>query len=193
LSVLAASLLGLAVACGGNKAPVVAPVTPPPPPAINTSPATPTPSRTNPSAPPALAPEPPLVPMEPLVKDDLNAKDLDSINRAQPLKPAFFAYDSDALDAEAQQAVADNAQTLKKYPNWVVTVEGHSDERGTAEYNLALAERRALAAKNYLLSLGITADRLKIVSYGKEFPFDPGHDEAAFAQNRRAHFVVTAK
>ena len=86
-----------------------------------------------------------------------------------------------------------NAQVLKKQPTWQVTVEGHCDERGTAEYNLALGERRALAAKTYLVSLGIAADRLRTVSYGKEFPFDPGHDEAAWSKNRRAHFVITAK
>ena len=74
-----------------------------------------------------------------------------------------------------------------------MTVEGHCDERGTAEYNLALGERRAIAARAYLVSLGIPADRLRTVSYGKEFPFDPGQDEAAFSKNRRAHFVITAK
>ena len=82
---------------------------------------------------------------------------------------------------------------MKKYPTWQVTIEGHCDERGTAEYNLALGERRALAAKNYLVSLGIPADKVRTVSYGKEFPFDPGHDDAAWSKNRRAHFVITAK
>ena len=82
---------------------------------------------------------------------------------------------------------------MKKYPTWIVTIEGHADERGTAEYNLALGERRALAARNYLVSLGIPADRLRTVSYGKEFPFEPGHDETSWFQNRRAHFVVTSK
>ena len=74
-----------------------------------------------------------------------------------------------------------------------MTIEGHCDERGTAEYNLALGERRAGTARTYLVSLGIAADRLRTVSYGREFPFDPGHDEAAFSKNRRAHFVITAK
>jgi peptidoglycan-associated lipoprotein len=74
-----------------------------------------------------------------------------------------------------------------------VTVEGHCDERGTAEYNLALGERRALAARNYLVTLGVSAERLRTVSYGKEFPFDPGRTEEAYAKNRRAHFVLTAK
>ena len=110
-----------------------------------------------------------------------------------PLKPVFFAYDSDELDDAARQILTANAEVLKTYPTWVVTIEGHCDERGTAEYNLALGDRRALAAKNYLVSLGIPADRLRTVSYGKEFPFDPGHDEAAWAKNRRAHFMLTVK
>ena len=86
-----------------------------------------------------------------------------------------------------------NAELLKRYPSWVVTIEGHCDERGTAEYNLALGERRALAARNYLVTLGIPATGLRTVSYGKEFPFDPGRSEEAYAKNRRAHFVLTAK
>ena len=78
------------------------------------------------------------------------------------------------IDAAGQQALNANAELMKKYPTWIITIEGHSDERGTAEYNLALGERRALAARNYLVSLGIPADRLRTVSYGKEFPFEPG-------------------
>ena len=74
-----------------------------------------------------------------------------------------------------------------------MTIEGHCDERGTAEYNLGLGERRALAAQQYLLDLGLNAARVRTVSYGKEFPFDPGHDEAAWSANRRAHFVITRK
>ncbi len=74
-----------------------------------------------------------------------------------------------------------------------MTIEGHGEGRGTAEYNPALGERRAVSARTYLVSLGVSADRLRTVSYGKEFPFDPGHDEAAYQKNRRAHFVITAK
>jgi peptidoglycan-associated lipoprotein len=75
----------------------------------------------------------------------------------------------------------------------MITVEGHCDERGTAEYNLALGERRAVAVKTYLVSLGIPADRVRVVSYGNEFPFDPAHTEAAWEKNRRAHFMLTSK
>ncbi|MEI6245945.1 MAG: peptidoglycan-associated lipoprotein Pal, partial [Acidobacteriota bacterium] len=137
--------------------------------------------------------EPPPVPLQPLPADDITTKDLDTLNKEQFLKPIFFALDSDEVDAAGQAVLVANAQMMKKYGSLTISIEGHSDERGTAEYNLALGERRALSTKNYLVSLGIAADRIKTVSYGKEFPFDPGHDEAAWTKNRRAHFVVTAK
>jgi peptidoglycan-associated lipoprotein len=125
--------------------------------------------------------------------DAISSASLDDLNRSSPLKPVFFELDSAELSAAGQKALDENAALLKRYASWTVTVEGHCDERGTAEYNLALGERRAGAARAYLVSLGISGDRLKIVSYGKEFPFDPGHDESAFSKNRRAHFVITAK
>jgi peptidoglycan-associated lipoprotein len=124
---------------------------------------------------------------------DLNAKDLDTLNRESPFQPVFFGFDSSDIDSGAQATLNSNAELLKRYSTWTITIEGHADERGTAEYNLALGERRALSARNYLVSLGIAADRLRTISYGKEFPFDPGHNEEAWAKNRRAHFVVTAK
>ena len=151
---------------------------------------TPTPRPTPPPEPtqPVIQPDPPVVSSDPLANIDT-----DEINRRAVLGPVFFAYDSDTIDDAGQKVLNANAELLKKYPTWAVTIEGHSDERGTAEYNLALGERRALAAKTYLLSLGIAADRLRTVSYGKEFPFDPGHEETAWKNNRRGHFVVTAK
>ena len=118
--------------------------------------------------------EPQPVPAEPIASDTLAASDIDALNRNSPFQPVFFAYDQDTIDDAGQQALNANAALMKKYPNWIVTIEGHSDERGTAEYNLALGERRALAARNYLVSLGIPADRLRTISYGKEFPFEPG-------------------
>lgn len=184
------ALAAASFACGGKKPPVATPT--PPPVVADPTPIAPQPQPTRPPAPPA-PPEPPPVTLQPLAADDITAKDLDTLNKEQLLKPIFFAYDSDEVDAAGQAVLVTNAQTMKKYTTLTVTIEGHSDERGTAEYNLALGERRALATKNYLVSLGISADRVKTVSYGKEFPFDPGHDEAAWAKNRRAHFVVTAK
>ncbi len=176
----------LAAACGGKKPPVARPV---PPPAA----AAPAASTARPPAPPEPVAEPAVVPPEPVAEDAISSASLDEINRNSPLKPVFFDFDSSDLTAEARAVLEANAAIIKKYPTWTVTIEGHCDERGTAEYNLALGERRAVAARTYLVSLGVDADRLRTVSYGKEFPFDPGHDESAYAKNRRAHFVVTSK
>ena len=133
------------------------------------------------------------VPPQPIGEDSISNRSLDDLNRDSPLRPAFFPLDSADLDDAARAAVTANADVLRKYQSWVVTIEGHTDERGTAEYNLALGERRAVAVKTYLASLGIAPDRLRIVSYGKEFPFDPGHTEEAWSKNRRAQFVITSK
>ncbi len=137
--------------------------------------------------------ESPIVTAPAVAEDPMVARSVDDLNRDSPLRAAFFEYDSADLTAEARSVLDADAATLKKYRTWAVTIEGHCDERGTAEYNLALGERRAVAAQAYLVSLGIPADRLRTVSYGKEFPFDAGHDEAAYAKNRRAHFVITGK
>lgn len=102
----------------------------------------------------------------------------------------LFAYDSYELDAEARGVLARHAEWLRANPNVRVTLEGHCDERGTREYNLALGERRANSAKNFLAGQGIAVDRLSIISYGKERPAVEGSDEGAFAQNRRAVTVV---
>jgi peptidoglycan-associated lipoprotein len=175
-----------AAACGNKNPPVARPAPPPPLTTASTAP-------TRPPAPPEPVAEPTVVPPEPVPSDSISSASLDDLNRSSPLKPAFFDYDSAELAAPAQAALTENAAVLKRYPSWTVTIEGHCDERGTAEYNLALGERRAVAARTYLVSLGIPADRLRTVSYGKEFPFDPGHDDPAYAKNRRAHFVITAK
>jgi len=171
-------------ACAKKAAPVARPM---PPPADTTAPPP------APPPPPMPVSEPVPVPPEPMAEDDIAGKSLDDLNRDSPLQPLFYELDSSDVSGPGQQVLQGNAAVLKKYPTWQITIEGHCDERGTAEYNLALGERRALAAKNYLVSLGIPADRIKTVSYGKEFPFDPGHDDAAWRMNRRAHFVITAK
>ena len=170
-----------------KKTPPVARPTAPPPSGGTTDPTT------RPPEPPQPVSEPTIIPPEPAIEDTLASRDIDAINRDSPFQPLFYALDQSEVDGAGQQVLNANAEILKKYPTWIITIEGHADERGSAEYNLALGERRALSARNYLVSLGIPADRLRTVSYGKEFPFDPGHDEAAWAKNRRAHFVVTSK
>jgi peptidoglycan-associated lipoprotein len=173
-------------ACAKKQPPIARPM---PPPAATDTPG----GGGAPPPPPQPVSEPVVVPPEPIAEDAIAGKSLDDLNRDSPLKPLFFALDSSDVDADGQRVLQENAAIMKKYPAWQITIEGHCDERGTAEYNLALGERRALAAKNYLVSLGVPADKVKTVSYGKEFPFDPGHDDNAWAKNRRAHFVITAK
>jgi peptidoglycan-associated lipoprotein len=174
-------------ACKGKaKPPVARPM--PPPLASDTDP-----GGGGPPPPPKPVMEPPIVVPPMPAEDAIGSKSLDDLNRDSPLRPLFFELDSSDVSSEGQQLLQANAAVLKKYPGMQITIEGHCDERGTAEYNLALGERRALAAKNYLVSLGIPADKVKTVSYGKEFPFDAGHDDSAWANNRRAHFVITAK
>ena len=102
----------------------------------------------------------------------------------------FFAFDRSDITPEAQETLARQAEWLQRYPNVTVTIEGHCDERGTREYNLALGERRAQAAKNVLVALGISASRVSTISYGKERPAVLGSTEEAYAQNRRAVTVV---
>ena len=188
--VLAASVV-LAAACGAKKAPVLAPSATPEaeaPPAAAPAPAP------APVAAPRAAAAAPVVPSPPPIREEtVTSSSLDDLNRNSPFKPVFFALDSSDVDTAGRSALDADAALLKQNASWVVTIEGHCDERGTAEYNLALGDRRAAAAMTYLRAAGIGADRMKTVSYGKEFPFDPGHDEAAWAKNRRAHFVITAK
>ena len=183
------ALLVFAAACGKKP-----PVAPAPPATQQVFPGAVSPT-TPPPAPPTRT-DPVVTSRDPVVtssaSDPYAGKAADEINKDSPLKPVFFQYDSDQLDDVARQTLTEDAEVLKKYANWVITIEGHCDERGTAEYNLALGDRRAIAARGFLISLGINADRLRTVSYGKEFPFDPAQSESAFEKNRRAHFTVTA-
>ena len=180
----------LALAGCARKQPPMARPTPPPPEtgALEPPRPPPPPAPEEPALAPPTSPEPAVRPDE-----DLGSRALEDLNRQSPLQPVFFAFDSTELEAEGRAALEANAALLRRYATWVVTVEGHCDERGTAEYNLALGERRAFAAKNYLVSLGIEGKRLNTVSYGKEFPFDPGKTDEAHAKNRRAQFVITAR
>ena len=175
----------VAAGCGKKPQPVPRPCRRRPP--------TSTDMGTTPAAPAAAAARRAGACRRPPPVDSIGSKDLDALNREALLAPVFFSLDSFEIEADARTVLQASAQLLRKQPTWQITVEGHCDERGTAEYNLSLGERRAVAAKAYLVSLGIGADRLRTVSYGKEFPFDPGHAESAWAKNRRAHFVITAK
>jgi peptidoglycan-associated lipoprotein len=180
------AILILTVAAGAC-AKKVPPIAKPAPPGVVGGTAPP------PPGPPEPVSEPTVVPPMPVPEDAIGAKSLDDLNRDSPLQPVFYALDSSDISAEGQTILQQNASVLKQYASWQITIEGHADERGSAEYNLALGERRALAARDYLVSLGIPATRVRTVSYGKEFPFDPGQTEEAFSKNRRAHFVITAK
>jgi peptidoglycan-associated lipoprotein len=185
-TLLVALVLAVMVgACGRNRQPPVTTTAPPPATVTPPPPATTPPQRVDDALPVPAQP--------PLADESLAGRSLDDLNRNSPLKPVLFQVDSADLDDAGRAVAAANAEILKKNPTWVVTIEGHCDERGTAEYNLALGERRAVATRAYLLSLGIAPDRVRTVSYGKEFPFDPGHTDAAWAQNRRGHFVITSR
>ena len=178
-------LCGLvSLACTRNPPPEAPPDSPPLPPTVLDN----VPDPPDPPVEPEPPPPPPPV-IEP--EEELVTRSLEELNQDSPLQPVFFAYDSAEIDASSRRALDQNAEVLRRNPSWVITIEGHCDERGTAEYNLALGERRAVAARQYLEDLGLAADRLRTVSYGKEFPFDPGHDEAAWRQNRRAHMVIS--
>lgn len=191
--VIAIVLVVSAAACKPRQPKVTTAPSPattaPPAETVRTEPAKPLPPA--PTVPPPVRVEE--TPVVRPVEDAVASSPLDDLNRSGLLKPAFFPLDSHDLNDEGRMVVSGNADVLKKYATWQITVEGHADERGTAEYNLALGEKRANAVKTYLISLGVSPDRLKVISYGKEFPFDPGHDESAWSKNRRAHFVITAK
>jgi peptidoglycan-associated lipoprotein len=175
---LTLAAVALVVACSPKPAPE-------PPPAAPA--ATPTPTVVTLEPTPAPTPKP--TPRS--AEEDIKAMSLDRVSSY--LKPVFFDYDKADLRADARDVLAANAAWLKSHSTILFTIEGHSDERGTAQYNLALGDRRANSAKEYLVSLGIDAGRVKTVSYGKERPFATGHDEDSWAKNRRGHFVVTAK
>lgn len=109
------------------------------------------------------------------------------------LKDIHFDFDKYDIRPGDAAILKENAGWLTKYPRVKIQIEGHCDERGTAEYNLALGERRSNSAKNYLLTLGIPGDRVSTISYGKERPLDPGHNEEAWTKNRRGHFIILSK
>ena len=171
------SVVSILGACGKPKPPA-----PPPPPPI--APATPPPA-----PPPPTRPEPPQV-------DEysrLKAMGADEIDRMGLLADIHFDYDKSDIREGDRAILNKNAEVLKKFDFLRITVEGHCDERGSVEYNLALGERRARAAYDYLASLGVAADRMKTVSYGKEIQVCSESNETCWARNRRAKHTVTGK
>jgi peptidoglycan-associated lipoprotein len=179
--ILLCAVVGLSVACA-KKPPAAAP--PPPPPPVVTPPPPP------PPPPPKPAPEAPKT----LTEEEIFAKkSLAELNAEQPLADVYFNYDKADLLEPARAALQRNADWLKKWTSTRISVEGHCDSRGTNEYNIALGERRASAVRDYLVSLGIAGDRIMSVSKGEESPFCTEETESCWTQNRRGHFIITAK
>ncbi len=187
LPILVASWL--VAGCGGKaNRPPASTTSDPPPPATTT-----VPQQTMPEGDVIAEDRDELIAMDGGDPLGIRALELVDINLRQPLADVPFGYDSAVLSADGRSTLDGHADTLKTYGTMTILIEGHCDERGTVEYNLALGERRANAVYNYLVSLGINASRLKTITYGKEFPFDPGHNEIAWTRNRRGHFEITAK
>ena len=183
---VAATVVAMTVAaCGGKKPAPAPPAPPPPPPATRPAPPPPPP----PPPPPAPTPEP----KAPTEEEVFAKMSLDELNAKAPLGDVYFALDSSELSDEARAYLQKNADYLKKWSSTKVSVEGHCDERGTAEYNLGLGERRAQAVKSYLVSLGLGGDRLATVSKGKEQPQCTDNNEGCWSKNRRGHFIFTGK
>jgi peptidoglycan-associated lipoprotein len=182
LAILAAA--GIAAA-GCHHTPPAAATAPTPPPARAAAAA----PRTPPPPPPAAAAAP-----APLSEAELfRRKSLDELNSEHPLGDAFFDYNQNTLRDDARTQLQQDASWLKKWPQTRIAVAGHCDERGSAEYNLGLGERRADAVRDYLTSLGVSSDRIETRSLGKESPFCRGEGEPCWSQNRRGHFLITAK
>jgi peptidoglycan-associated lipoprotein len=175
-------VLALAAATAFTACAKKAPPAPPPPPVA-------------PEAPPPAPPPPPKAEVAPVVDEyaRLKAMSAEEIEKSGLLKEVFFDFDKAEIREQDRAALSQNADALKRFDFLRITVEGHCDERGTVEYNLALGERRAMAAHDYLVSLGVPADRLKTVSYGKEVPACAQSSEDCWQRNRRAHFTVTGK
>jgi peptidoglycan-associated lipoprotein len=120
-------------------------------------------------------------------------KSLSELNAEQPLGDVFFDYEQNTLREDAKRVLQQDVQWLSKWPQTIVRIDGHCDERGSAEYNLALGDQRATTVREYLTSLGVTPDRIQTLSLGKEAPFCQDSGESCWSQNRRGHFEITGK
>lgn len=171
-----AALAGIVLLCFCAKKPptTAAQVRENPAPAASPAPA-------RPAAPPVAA------------REDVLSEDLATLNRKGYLKDVYFDFDQATLRDDARASLASDATWLERYPSTRILIEGHCDDRGTEAYNLALGDRRANAAREYLASLGVQGTRVQVVSYGKERPFCEQQTEGCWQENRRGHVVVTAK
>ena len=186
LSVVALGVvLTLAVSGCHKNVPQVAAAPPVPPPAAPPAPPPPAP----PPAPPRAVPAPAALTEEEIFQ----RKTLDQLNAERPLGDVFFDYDMSEIRADARGPLQMNADWMKKWTGTQIMLEGHSDSRGTSEYNLALGSRRANTIRDYMVSLGVPATRITVVSKGKEAPFCSDENEACWQQNRRGHFLITGK
>jgi len=167
-----------------KKVPPAAPAPPPPAAAAPQQPPPPPP----PPAPPAAPAPAPLSEAEEFAR-----KSLEQLNAEHPLDDVYFDLDRSDIRGEARPALQKNADWLKKWTSTQITIEGHCDSRGSSEYNLGLGSRRATAVKDYLVNLGVPTGRITVVSKGKEQPFCTDENESCWQQNRRGHFIITAK
>jgi peptidoglycan-associated lipoprotein len=187
LSFVLIAVTFMTVAGCRKKAPVVVP--PPPPPAPPAAVVTPPPP-----PPPAPQPVPQPPPPAPPTEEDIFARmSLLQLNESRPLDDVFFEFDQSDLSDAGRAVLQKNSTWMKRWTSTRVTIEGHADARGTNEYNLALGERRAAVARDYLISLGIATGRIDTVSKGEEQQVCREETESCWAQNRRGHFVITAK
>lgn len=180
------AVFALLMAVGACRTPPV-----PPPAAPETSPGQRPAATAEPAGAESLAAEgfdEPVVAGEPLGEATGAAEGEEALDVEANLATVYFEFDSSALGPEARRVLEDNARWLIDHPDVRIVIEGHCDERGTVEYNLALGARRAQAVRDYLVNLGVAADRIRTVSYGEERPAAPGHDEASWSRNRRAEF-----
>ena len=182
-----AMVFGVALAGCHHRVPAAAaPKVTPTPPVVSAPPARPTPP------PPARARSVD-TPARLSEEELFRRKTLAELNAEHPLSDVFFDYQKDDIRDDGRGMLQGDAAWLRQHPSTRVAIEGHCDERGTAEYNLALGSRRAEAVRSYLVNLGIPTDRLTVMSYGKEAPFCNGTGESCWQQNRRDHFMITAK
>lgn len=166
------------VAVAGCKKPVVTPE--------ETEPV----AQTTPPPPPATKEVRDIPPADPKPPEPTRSELVDQWNRDGVLATIYFAYDSAELSETARRTLSSNADWLKSHADYNIVVEGHCDERGTIEYNLALGERRASSVRDYLGTLGVARARVRVITYGEERPVDRGHNEAAWSKNRRGEFVI---